>query len=126
MTNRSDMSEEKKHTTINTSYGGDELLLRSRCDVSETSVLKMIGKLAIMGNHLFDEVNKENVSKERQEKAYNLICLLSDAQKMINSFSTLDSKRMGNNFKYISKIQVLQRENERLTKELETIKNNLI
>ncbi len=111
--------------TVSTTIGGDELLLRSRCDISDMSVLRLSGRMKAMVMHLHDKVNNASIPDEKKEKTYGLITLLSDASDTINSLCVLDAKRMSNNFKYVAQIQTMKKQIDEYEKQIKVLKENI-
>jgi len=89
-------------------------------------LLKHKMMLTVTARSIYEKTIFSNLTDERKQSNFELINLLNDTNKILDEMKRIDGKRMSNNFELINKVELLQRENERLTKELETIKNNLI
>jgi len=82
--------------------------------------------LTVTARYVYEKTILSNLSEERKQSNFDLINLLNDCNKALGEMKSIDDKRISNNFSYINQIEILKRENERLNKELETIKNNLV
>lgn len=107
---------------IQTLFSMSELLL----SYSEMKLLKHKMMLTLTARSIYEKTIVSQLSDERKDANFELINLLNDTNKILDEMKKIDDKRMSNNFRLINEIKILKQENERLNKELETIKNNLI